>query len=640
MVTGQKGGLLKTESSNDVLNTGLAGFVASPNTPITSSDTILTAFDKTQAQLNSIGVGPFVKTDGTTPLTGNWAAGNFYISAQTIGINTDGTIPIGSLQVAGNLTSTIRGIVNDQYSTDTLSAKIYNRKARGTFASPSTIITGDVISNWTSSAYDGTSFVDTADTRILSAGTISTGIIPSQMMFRTTNSLGTLTQALTIDENQNISVGNINPVTGMGRVIHLYNTSNVATSADNASFLAQSVNRNSLFIARTSATGTSSFQHQSNDGLTTYGSMLWFALGGSHVWQINSDNTQKLAIDTTGFFSLGTVATPTALLDVNGVSTAFSKTAWTTNGTILRIRPFTITDTNSSGTVPAQYVNVFGAPTIAASSTTAYTLSANTFIAGPTAGTNVTQTNTAALVLGGNLYFNASATVVVGTFDAQTLSLRTNNTTRQSITSAGAFTFSSSAFSGTQAFMTFTPGTSSSGTSSGLIWTGAPHTGQTASTEIIDINYALNRTITWSTGALTTQRFFLVQAPTIAFAGASTVTQAATFVISAAPIAGANATITESNAFWVQSGQSRFDGAIKIIDNNIILSTVTGTILGTSTTQKLSFWNKTPVVQPTTSITASTFAANTSGILNDTATWDSYTIGKVVAALRQVGILA
>ena len=44
--------------------------------------------------------------------------------------------------------------------------------------------------------------------------------------------------------------------------------------------------------------------------------------------------------------------------------------------------------------------------------------------------------------------------------------------------------------------------------------------------------------------------------------------------------------------------------------------------------------------QETTAVTASTFVSNTSGILNDSATFDGYTIGQVVKALRNLGILA
>lgn len=73
---------------------------------------------------------------------------------------------------------------------------------------------------------------------------------------------------------------------------------------------------------------------------------------------------------------------------------------------------------------------------------------------------------------------------------------------------------------------------------------------------------------------------------------------------------------------------------------NFAFGTTTGSKLATSSSQKIGVWNATPIVQPTTAIAAATFAANTSGILNDTATWDGYTMGQVVKALRNTGWLA
>lgn len=46
------------------------------------------------------------------------------------------------------------------------------------------------------------------------------------------------------------------------------------------------------------------------------------------------------------------------------------------------------------------------------------------------------------------------------------------------------------------------------------------------------------------------------------------------------------------------------------------------------------------IYQETTGVAAATFVANTSLIVNDTATFDGYTIGQVVKALRNLGILA
>ena len=82
-------------------------------------------------------------------------------------------------------------------------------------------------------------------------------------------------------------------------------------------------------------------------------------------------------------------------------------------------------------------------------------------------------------------------------------------------------------------------------------------------------------------------------------------------------------------------------GSLTIADaQNVILNTTTGTKIGTATSQKLGFWNATPIVQPTTAVAAATFVTNTSLIANDTATFDGYTIGQVVKALRNAGILA
>lgn len=83
-----------------------------------------------------------------------------------------------------------------------------------------------------------------------------------------------------------------------------------------------------------------------------------------------------------------------------------------------------------------------------------------------------------------------------------------------------------------------------------------------------------------------------------------------------------------------------FNDSITLADaKDLIFNTTTGTKIGTATTQKIGFWNTTPIVQPTTAIAAATFAANTSAIANDTATFDGYTIGQVVKALRNIGIL-
>lgn len=91
----------------------------------------------------------------------------------------------------------------------------------------------------------------------------------------------------------------------------------------------------------------------------------------------------------------------------------------------------------------------------------------------------------------------------------------------------------------------------------------------------------------------------------------------------------------------LSSSTATFVQGLTISDaKNIVLNTTTGSKLGTATNQKLGIWNATPIIQPTTAIAAATFVTNTSLIANDTATFDGYTIGQVVKALRNIGILA
>lgn len=93
-------------------------------------------------------------------------------------------------------------------------------------------------------------------------------------------------------------------------------------------------------------------------------------------------------------------------------------------------------------------------------------------------------------------------------------------------------------------------------------------TGQTADGEFIGMVFggsAANATVT-RTGAdgttIALQREAVFIHPTYAFAGATTLTIAATLAITGAPVAGSNATITNAYSFYVAAGLARFSGGI------------------------------------------------------------------------------
>jgi len=110
--------------------------------------------------------------------------------------------------------------------------------------------------------------------------------------------------------------------------------------------------------------------------------------------------------------------------------------------------------------------------------------------------------------------------------------------------------------------VTLTQGVATSGSPYAVKVVGGAHTTLAASTEANDVYFDLSRTVQFATGALTTQRAFLIDAPTYAAVAASTITNAATLAIADAPQAGTNATITNPYAFWVQAGMARFDGPV------------------------------------------------------------------------------
>jgi hypothetical protein len=72
---------------------------------------------------------------------------------------------------------------------------------------------------------------------------------------------------------------------------------------------------------------------------------------------------------------------------------------------------------------------------------------------------------------------------------------------------------------------------------------------------------------------------------------------------------------------------------------NIFTGLVTGTMFGTSDLQKLSFYGQIPVRQPDTGVTPLTKLTFGGSPVGELDTFGGYTIGQVVAALQQLGLL-
>jgi hypothetical protein len=87
-------------------------------------------------------------------------------------------------------------------------------------------------------------------------------------------------------------------------------------------------------------------------------------------------------------------------------------------------------------------------------------------------------------------------------------------------------------------------------------------------------------------------------------------------------------------------------GTLTVQDVNFILGTTTGTKIGTATTQKLSFFNSTPIVQPSAVGEVTGFTAGSGSAANDDSTYTgnvgtkAYTVGDIVKHLKNLGLIA
>lgn len=118
---------------------------------------------------------------------------------------------------------------------------------------------------------------------------------------------------------------------------------------------------------------------------------------------------------------------------------------------------------------------------------------------------------------------------------ATALALRTNSTTRLSLSNS-AYTFSGMA-------ATATPSVRFS-------YVATANTSLTASTEFVQIDWALQAIQQHATGALTLNRDYRIRQSTHSAVGASTITDAVSLSVDAAPAHGTNASITNSSAYY------------------------------------------------------------------------------------------
>jgi hypothetical protein len=95
------------------------------------------------------------------------------------------------------------------------------------------------------------------------------------------------------------------------------------------------------------------------------------------------------------------------------------------------------------------------------------------------------------------------------------------------------------------------------------------------------------------------------------------------------------------NGSTTLNGTLAQNGTVTMSDgSNIAVGSTNGTKIGTATTQRIGFYNATPIARPDTGVAASAFVAGTGTAVNDNSTFGGYTIKQVVQALQNLGLLA
>ena len=160
--------------------------------------------------INGIPIGPGLVLTGPLQLPdGSYGApAQAFASEPTLGFWREGAASLGLtarlFEVISTSTDDPRGFISAQYSTGTDGARLGFRKARGTFAAPTTVVTGDMLGRINAWGYDGTNFLNTAAIQMSATGTIAATRVPTTIRFLTGTDAtpSVLTTALTLNEKQ------------------------------------------------------------------------------------------------------------------------------------------------------------------------------------------------------------------------------------------------------------------------------------------------------------------------------------------------------------------------------------------------------------------------------------------------------
>lgn len=555
---------------------------------------------------------------GTVVAAAISATGLVATTNQVVGGNSAPDNTTTSQQVQSLSTTATAGFKAVRYANDVNGSHLVLAKSRGTSIGTLTAVsTGDTLGtvSFRGVGTDAAAYSSSSMIMGLSTGTIGSAIVPGILDFQTSNSSGVLTDAFSIDSTQQahaVSTTDSSSVTtgavridgglGVAKKSFLGGTVNNATlTASQAVFSDSSKN-----LVSNAISGTGNVCMTTNCSMTTPALGTPSALVGTNITGTATSFTAS---------NVTTNANLTGPITSSGNATSIAAQTGTGSTFVVQTAPSllgSVTETNAglgvaltdglllTNTTAAAAGAQQNSPTLHFTGQgwkTNATAASQTVdwieYALPVQGTAnpTTSLNFASQVNGGGYTTNLSMNTATAAFFPASGGVLSSGTGGGGQIQVGSGTSGITlladggggpymAFGGTTAGSRITrsasgllmgtdaggvvrvvPGAGTSGSPNQFKVIGAAHTTLAASTEASDVVLALNRTVQFATGALTTQRAMQINPPTYGFVGASTITNASTFAITGPPVAGTNATITNNAALTVESGNVGFGTA-------------------------------------------------------------------------------
>ena len=275
-----------------------------------------------------------ITSDGTLTLT---PAINVVINGN-VGLGT--TNPLTKLTVLDTSSSSPRGILSMQISDDTLSARVGFAKARGTPASPTTVLTGDNLGRLLFRGYDGTNYLEMGSIEVGASGTIAPTRVPTFMTFATATDAApsVLTERMRIDNAGNVGIGTTSPgytldivtnTPGMSS-IRLSDVTTDATTKNGKIVIRPYTNANVDFLpfqAFSNATDNVVRLGGSSGNLNAATIISFYTTANNNT----VSGTERVRIDSSGNVGIGTTSpNANAILDVTSTTKAFMPPRMTT----------------------------------------------------------------------------------------------------------------------------------------------------------------------------------------------------------------------------------------------------------------------------------------------------------------------